>query len=399
MRVLFAYFQQFVNRSGGMEHVCCELANAMTARGYHADIVYASPVEGRPFYPVSEDVHLYNLFHLHREEPFDSGKYISRTEKIWRECIRIFRKDKIPEWNAARKNLKYYWLFEPVYTAVKPDVIISFEPQSTAVVLRGKNAMPPVITMMHFNPEILLNRETTAGEREGIVKSRFVQVLMPSYQKKVQAMFPAAHVVCIPNAVPQYTKHVDLTREKDVYTIVNVARIDKKQKQQHLLVQAFARLASEFPNWRLELWGEEQKSHAYTEELQHFIQFHHLERQVSLCGVTDDVAAVYRRADIFGFPSAYEGFPLAMTEAMSAGLPVIGLKTCPAVNEIVEDGKTGFLADADPQDLAEKLKFLMQHHRERVQMGHEAYMAMERYTPDLVWNQWDHLLHGSIGKI
>ena len=108
---------------------------------------------------------------------------------------------------------------------------------------------------------------------------------------------------------------------------------------------------------------------------------------------------VYRRADIFGFPSAYEGFPLAMTEAMSAGLPVIGLKTCPAVNEIVEDGKTGFLADADPQDLAEKLKFLMQHHRERVQMGHEAYMAMERYTPDSVWDQWEHLLHGSIGKI
>lgn len=396
MRILLAYFSQFINRSGGMEHVCCEFANAMTARGHHVDIVYASPIKGHPFYPVSDDVNLYNLFHLQPEEAFDSGRYLSHVQKIWRECIRLVNPNKIPEWNADRKNLKYNRLFYLLYCQTTPDIIVSFEPQTTAAILYKEGNLPPIITMMHFNPGAILNNRTTNGEKKGIIKSCFVQVLMPSFKRDIHKMFPQAHVICISNIVPQYLKCADLMREKNTYKIINVGRLARKQKQQHLLVQAFARLAPLFPNWQLELWGEEQKSHKYTKELRDYIQSKHLEKQIFIRGVANNVFKIYLQSDIFGFPSAYEGFPLAMTEAMSAGLPVIGLKSCPSVNEIIQDGKTGFLVDSNVDDLARKLEILMKDRFKRIKIGHDAHIAMKKYNPDLIWKQWEDLLRYSI---
>ncbi len=43
----------------------------------------------------------------------------------------------------------------------------------------------------------------------------------------------------------------------------------------------------------------------------------------------------------------YEGFPLFCSEAMTAGLPIVGYKSCNAIANIIEDGKTGLLADED----------------------------------------------------
>ena len=74
-------------------------------------------------------------------------------------------------------------------------------------------------------------------------------------------------------------------------------------------------------------------------------------------------------ADIFAFPSNSEAFGLALTEAMAAGLPAIGYKSCPAVNEIIIDGYNGFLCDDGVDDFAEKMKVLMQNEELRKQMG------------------------------
>lgn len=62
----------------------------------------------------------------------------------------------------------------------------------------------------------------------------------------------------IPNGVPQYEKQVDLKNKKrGKYTIINVARLDKWPKRQYLIVEAFAEIANQFPEWQVELWGED----------------------------------------------------------------------------------------------------------------------------------------------
>jgi glycosyltransferase involved in cell wall biosynthesis len=73
----------------------------------------------------------------------------------------------------------------------------------------------------------------------------------------------------------------------------------------------------------------------------------------------DDVREAYRAADCLINPSLYEGMPNVVLEAMACGLPVIASKV-PGNDELVLDGKTGFLFDL--QNPAALISALMQLH-------------------------------------
>src|SRR5581483_1824918 len=68
--------------------------------------------------------------------------------------------------------------------------------------------------------------------------------------------------------------------------------------------------------------------------------------RVLLPGRVGDVAALYRRADLLVHPARWEGFGLAMLEAMLAGKPVVAARAGSAP-ELVVDGQTGLLVPVD----------------------------------------------------
>jgi glycosyltransferase involved in cell wall biosynthesis len=69
-----------------------------------------------------------------------------------------------------------------------------------------------------------------------------------------------------------------------------------------------------------------------------------LGEQVSFSGGRDDVPELMAAADLFVLPSLFEGLPLAVLEAMAAGLPVVGTRAG-GIPEVVRDGATGRLVD------------------------------------------------------
>ena len=105
-----------------------------------------------------------------------------------------------------------------------------------------------------------------------------------------------------------------------------------------------------------------------------------------------------READIFAFPSAYEGFGMALAEGMSVGLPAIGYKNCPAVNELIKDGKTGFLCDDGVEPLAHALEKLMSDKELRVKMGKAAKADMAQFAPEKIWDKWEDLMKKIVKK-
>ena len=113
---------------------------------------------------------------------------------------------------------------------------------------------------------------------------------------------------------------------------------------------------------------------------------------MKICGATRDVPTKLNAASIFCFPSESEGMPLAMTEAMSMGLPVVGCKACPSVNTIVRHGENGFLCDDTPEDIAAHLRILMSDVELRQKMGQQAREDMKQYSPEIIWKRWDDLL-------
>jgi glycosyltransferase involved in cell wall biosynthesis len=91
--------------------------------------------------------------------------------------------------------------------------------------------------------------------------------------------------------------------------------------------------------------------------------------RVQLLGPRDDIPALLRAADIFVLSSRWEGLPLAVVEAMMAGLPVVATAVG-GIPETVLHGETGLLVPpGDAHALASALHRLLQDADLRRRMG------------------------------
>ena len=120
-----------------------------------------------------------------------------------------------------------------------------------------------------------------------------------------------------------------------------------------------------------------------------------IEKNIRIMGFSDNIQDVYRTADIHAFASLHEGFSLALADGMAIGLPSIGFKETPSVNELIVDGHNGYLAK-DVDDFAEKLRLLMTDKDLRVRFGKNAVEDMKAYAPEIVAGQWDELIKKTV---
>lgn len=386
---MFVHLRNIGGVAGGLEKVVCQFANEMVSRGHAAAIVIYDDSGKQPYYRLDERVKLINI-RKRRGEPPRMG-FITKLSREWARC-----RGQVEAWYEAYRAPYILPSLKEVYEEFQPDVILNQYYTSSGFVYASKPYCP-VINMLHNEPKRILSN-ASLHERESIARSALVQVLLPNFARYIKAELPDISCICIPNTVKLYNQMVNLGERKNDYTILHVGRLDKAHKRQHLLIQAFAQIADKYPRWNVEFWGD--GSEIYKKELLQLISKMHLEHRVFLCGATHDVLQKYMHADIFAFPSAYEGFPLALTEAMSAGLPVIGYKSCQACSDIIKDGKTGLLADDGVKGLAEKLDMLMGNQKMRIEMGHFARKDMERFAPEKIWNQWEKVLDSVVsGKM
>lgn len=391
MKILINGFSQMVGVAGGVERVLINFANEMAQRGHEVLLVYCTEKRLSFCYPVDKRVKCINLVDLIPDHKYESIKP-GVLFKIKREILRLI------DTNIA-KNLNVQFEIKKLQLAIfnlihenVPDIIISAWPRGTAAFVSADlERRFPLITMIHIDMDSMI-KWLTERDKCALEQCDTVQVLMRSYVDKTLKISKKINAVYIPNAVPQYPL-IDKMRND---LIVEIARLGEKDKRQHLLIEAFARIAHQYPTWNLEFWGE--GSEAYKKRLITSIKKYHLEDRIKLCGNTDDVLSVYQRASIFAFPSAFEGFGLAMAEAMSAGLPVVAYRSCPAVNELVRDGETGLLVDDGVDALAEGLKKLMEDQELRERMGRAAHESMKEFAPEKIWDQWEALMQDVIAK-
>ncbi|MDR3362761.1 MAG: glycosyltransferase [Desulfovibrio sp.] len=212
---------------------------------------------------------------------------------------------------------------------------------------------------------------------------------------KYRATIPAIEqdrVRIIPNCVDiTLTQETDRPGgcEKKSKKILSLGRLTAS-KQNTLLLRAFALLRKEFPDWQLDIWGEGKKEKCI------------LELEISLLGLRDSARLrgptaapreQYMTADLFGFPSLYEGFGLVVIEAMSHGLPVVGFAGCAALNELVRHSETGLLApEMTAESLALSLRTLMSDADLRRKMGENARRSVAAYAPQRIFDAWEKML-------
>lgn len=91
------------------------------------------------------------------------------------------------------------------------------------------------------------------------------------------------------------------------------------EKNHNFLIEMFSQLIKEIPNARLLLIGDGR----LRTEIEKNILENNLEEKIFVMGTRDDVAQLYQCIDVFVLPSLWEGLPVSMLEAQTAGLPCI----------------------------------------------------------------------------
>jgi glycosyltransferase involved in cell wall biosynthesis len=168
---------------------------------------------------------------------------------------------------------------------------------------------------------------------------------------------PRSRVLIIPNGVdterfrpppgfdPGVVKHELLGGDYPMVT--NVARL-VPQKAQHVLVEAAAQLAPTYPDARFVLVGDGP----LRDEIRELAAARGISDRVVLTGIRTDIPQILAASDVFVLSSQWEGMPISLLEAMSAGAPAVATDVG-GVGQVLQNGETGLLVPpGDPAALA-----------------------------------------------
>lgn len=169
-------------------------------------------------------------------------------------------------------------------------------------------------------------------------------------------------------------------------TVVAMGRF-AAEKQFDLLIDAFERVSQAHPTWRLHLYG------AGTEEkmLRQRAKRSASADRIDIFGWTDDALHKLGTAGIVAQTSRYEGFGMALVEAMAVGAPVVSFD-CPfGPSEIIRDGQNGILVKVRTTEaFAAALDQLMARPELRRRLGEAATDVTDRFSKAAHISAWCH---------
>ena len=382
VKVLLVTNWKHADEVTGANKAFCSLASALSE---HHDVtaLTLSETGGKPIFAISPRVHFQNI----------TGCYSIRhsiLHKLRRNLY--FDKSARHQYDEQAEDPVWMQKVEPILREVQPDIIIAFTPHMARVLLCQGKVRQPVLLTLRQAADVQLSNLTKNGI-QALQKAACVHVLTPDNIPKAKKF--CAHVAWIPNGIVSS----GLTSSLENPLILHSGRFSEGQKRQHLLIEAFHLLQPDFPDWKVEFWGEgDLERDSYTQSCWTLVQKYHLEQNIRFCGSTREMAAQMQRASIFAFPSATEGMSQAMLEAMDIGLPVVGYRSCDSVRSVIQDGVNGLLCEDGVQPLAEALRRLMADPDLRKQLGRRAQEVRQQYTAEHSWAQWENLLQDIVQK-
>ncbi|NFI94750.1 glycosyltransferase family 4 protein [Clostridium botulinum] len=168
-------------------------------------------------------------------------------------------------------------------------------------------------------------------------------------------------------------------------SIIFVGRLVKQTKGLDLLIKAFSLVNKEKKDWQLKIVGDGPDR----KKLIKYIYKYHLENNIILLGKSDNVKKHYLQSSIFVSSSRWEGFGLAITEAMECGLPVIAFKNSGPKEIINKNNENGILVPCnDVKKLANSIIELIENMRKREYIAQKSIERAKDFSLKIIIQQW-----------
>ncbi|WP_414166344.1 glycosyltransferase [Streptoverticillium reticulum] len=193
---------------------------------------------------------------------------------------------------------------------------------------------------------------------------------------------PGLRVTAIPNCVPDPLVAPSDCSHK---TVIAAGRL-VKDKQFASLIRSFATVVGQRPDWQLRIFGRGP----LRGELKTLVGELGLCDNVLLMGATRRLEMEWAKASIMAFSSVREALPMAIIEAMRAGLPVVSTDCDYGPRETITHGVDGLLVPVgDADGLADGILTLVNDAERRQAMGRAAERNSARFSPQVVADQYE----------
>jgi glycosyltransferase involved in cell wall biosynthesis len=225
------------------------------------------------------------------------------------------------------------------------------------------------------------------SERCGPTAQRFLRflyrdaqaviALSEEWRAAIAAVIPEARTVVVPNPVEIPPQAAPLDGERVLYLGVL-----KEAKGVYELIEAWSDVLARHPTAQLTLAGSGE-----IERVRRAADDHGVARSVATPGWTsgEGKAALLGSASVFVLPSHFEALPMAVLEAMAAGLPVVATRVG-GIPDVIVDGCEGLLVEPrDPAALTRALDGLLADPARRAAMGAAARRrAQETFSAEAI---------------
>ncbi|SAK59480.1 group 1 family glycosyl transferase [Caballeronia fortuita] len=347
--------------SGGAERVAASLVNAWAQRGDTVTLVITYSGRGACFYPLAPNV----------------------------RCI--FLADRV---KAGARMLQYPARFRALRSLIResaPDVVVSFLSNvNITTILATRGLGIPVIAAEHIDPSADGRSQLMSQMCRFVYPSAdLLTLLTDNMEASFRKMVPRVkRIEVVPNPLPDelLLLQPESVEKSERKRLVAVGRLNT-QKQFDLLIDVYATLAPEFPDWDLWIWGEGPERAVLEAQIAQL----KMKERVLMPGKTTTPWEEMARSDAFVLSSRYEGLPMAMLEGMALGLATVAFDCKSGPRELTRDGQDGLLVPpGDKAALIDALRRVMSDEALRAELGRKAAASVrQRYSSPAILRQWD----------
>ncbi len=364
MRIV--YSTESVNRNGGIHTVTIVKANALAEIEGNEVYIIVPHFHGETPRKISPKVHLINL----------------DIKDFWVSILKQPARDR-----------KYKKLLGSELKQIEPDIVVStgqndrnflptIQVRSNPVFIREIHFMSRYRRLMadSFKENILSLWSEFVDYRLSI--KHYDRIILLSEEDRIRNWLNNPKAIRMPNPLTVTSSdRSPLTAKK----AIAVGRLSY-QKHFDALIKAWRIVADKNPDWTLDIWGG---NGALFRELNQLIIDLDLCDNVFLRGETQDISKKMAESSMIVSTSIFEGMPLVLLEALSAGLPIITFNYKYGADEIVTEGENGFIVEEDDLTaLAERICRLISDENLRLAMGEKAHASSKRFLPEVIASRW-----------
>lgn len=281
-----------------------------------------------------------------------------------------------------------------------PDVVLSFCDRTNILVLMAARTLDVPIVISERSDPSQQNLGTVWEylRNHSYRNATSIIALTESSAAHLRDRFPTT-VQVIPSAVA--TPPIQSDRESAIRNcrVLGVGRLEN-EKGFDRLIDAFAAIAADQPNWTLRILGEGSAR----DRLEDQVRVLGLSDRVSMPGWVRPVWNELAESTIFALPSRYEGFPSALLEAMACGVPSISVD-CPsgprAVIQLDPSGlveQNGLLVPNDTAALSSGIVRLIEDAEFREQIGLAGKQVVDRFNWETMVDAYEKTLVAAVNQ-